>query len=226
MQVKSSLEQLSKPISGAEEPAAPPGLTEGHPPPLGASDRTPIPCPASTRGCPCPKPRFPGASLPLPSHSGAPRGRPRGSEHPTRTRECGCPQRGGTGRRLPFWLISAWVGISTGMTPSRALFQSPHLLFPISSTFSCINITSKRCLFTAGINLHLLGESLSEFLPAFPLRGFGCPVIYAFSPLARGWLLPCLELLRAGGSGAWRPGGGVEPRTAARVMRRVEPGLP
>lgn len=83
--------------------------------------------------------------------------------------------------------FSTWDDISPGLPASRAFFFwffvfFLHPSFPYFQDFSCINSTPDRFLFTVGINLHLLGEALSEFPPAFLLGGLGCPVIYALSP--------------------------------------------
>lgn len=140
------------------------------------------------RGCPVPSCDFPAIFSPseVPRRHPQSSGRPRDA-HPRQggpTAAVGFSRGEGEHRESDaflapqpriFWLTSAPDRQPPGLS---GFFQS----FPYFQDFSCINITSNRSLFTAGINLHLLGETLSEFPPAFPHGGLGCPVIYAVSP--------------------------------------------
>lgn len=101
---------------------------------------------------------------------------PRGARRFRSWKGCaGSRATGRTGRASNAFLTHHQPRISTlGMTPARDChppgvfwhFFSPS--FSHFQDFSCINITSNRFLFIVGINLHLLGEALAEFPPAFP----------------------------------------------------------
>lgn len=199
--------------AGCGDPAAPPA-SGGH------RAEAPRPGSAPTRGLPLsravlsrrfpPAPRCPDGN---PQSSGHPRDahsrRPAGRTHGPRSRgergpaarvfpSCGAlaaaPWKGPGVKRLSGSSaadFNAWADISPGPSASRAYFFFPFPSFPHFQDSSCINITSDRFLFTVGINLHLLGEASSEFPPAFPLGGSGCPVIYVLSPRGLVLTFPC-----------------------------------
>lgn len=199
MQVKSSLAQLSKQIRGAEAPAEPSELAAGTPPPSpapgGAPGRPPPSrAPRPTRGLPLcgpcfsrrfpPAPRCPRSSgRPRDAHSRRPAGPWAARVLPGRKAPAAAP-RGGPGvqRRLGSSAPDPSPRADTGPGPPGWAFLFFPSSFPHFQDFSRITITSNCFLFTAGINLHLLGEALSEFPPASPLGGLGCPVIYALFP--------------------------------------------
>lgn len=173
MQVKSSLAQLSQHIRGARSSS---GAACGDPATSPRLRTEPPPGDSAHRGCPVPSPA--GISWRFPPSPRCPR-EVRGIPAPP-THARGSPGRSVTGIKsllgssAPYFLADI---IHPDQQPPRLLgfLQS----FPCFQDFSCINITSNRFLFTAGINLHLLGETLSEFPPASPRGGLGCPVIYA-----------------------------------------------
>lgn len=188
MQVKSSLAQLSQHIRGARsspraacgDPATPARLRTEPPPGDSAHRGCPVPSPAGISRRFPPSPRCPREVRGIP----APPTRARGSPGALRGRSAPGIKRL-LGSSAPYFLADI-------IHPDR---QPPRLLgflqsFPCFQDFSCINITSNRFLFTAGINLHLLRETLSEFPPVFPRGGLGCPVIYAVSPRGSGMNFP------------------------------------